>query len=165
MMSNNGNKLDSKWSFYIHLHNVSDWSFESYHKIMEMNTVEDAILINDKIDFELIKKTILFVMKGNIKPMWEDESNKGGGGFSFKVHNKLVEHVWKKIYYRLIGNSLTTNPQVSQNICGISLSPKKSFCIIKIWMKDCKYVNPDIFVPIEDVTKSDCLFKKHLADF
>ena len=165
MMSNVNNELDSKWSFYIHLHNVSDWSIESYHKIMEMNTIEDAILINDKVDFELIKKTILFVMKDDIKPMWEDENNKNGGGFSFKVHNKLVEQVWKKIYYRLIGNSLTTNPQVSKNICGISLSPKKSFCIIKIWMKDCKFVNPDIFVSIDDIAKNDCLFKKHLAEF
>jgi hypothetical protein len=159
------NTLDSKWSFYIHLHNVNDWSFESYHKIMEMNTVEDAILVNDRIDFELIKKTILFVMKENIKPMWEDPNNKNGGGFSFKVHNKCAEQVWKKVYYRLIGNSLTTNPQVSKNICGISLSPKKSFCIIKIWMKDCKYINPDIFVNIDDLPKNECLFKKHMAEF
>lgn len=159
------NTLESKWSLYIHLHNVSDWNFESYHKIMEMNTVEEAILLNDKIDFELIKKTIIFVMNDNIKPMWEDENNKSGGGFSFKVHNKIVEQVWKKIYYRLIGNTLVKDPKLSGNICGISLSPKKSFCIIKIWMKDCKFVNPDIFVTIDDVSKSDCLFKKHYSDF
>jgi hypothetical protein len=159
------NKLGTKWSFYIHLHNVSDWTFESYHKIMEINSVEDAILINDKIDIELIKKTIIFVMKDNIKPMWEDENNKNGGGFSFKVHNKTVEQVWKKIYYRLIGDSLTTNTQVSKNICGISLSPKKSFCIIKIWMKDCKFINPVVFFPIDDAMKTECLFKKHISEF
>ena len=63
-------KLSNSWNFYIHLHNVDDWSFSSYHKIQTLNSVEQAILLNEEINFELIKKNMIFVMKDNIKKMW-----------------------------------------------------------------------------------------------
>jgi translation initiation factor 4E len=159
-------KLGHRWSLYIHLQNSEDWSFESYHRVAsEIDSVEKAIMIADEIDFELIKRTIMFVMKEDIKPMWEDKANASGGGFSFKVHNKYVEQVWRKLFYIMVGASLSTKPDVGDIINGISVSPKKSFCIIKVWMKTCKYVNPDIFVDVTDLDKSGCLFKKHGASF
>lgn len=158
-------KLDKKWVFYIHLHNNDDWSYESYNKITELTNLEQSILLINEINFELIKKSIIFVMKDNIKPMWEDENNQNGGGFSFKIHNKNdIEGIFKKLFYRLIGNTLTKNMEVSKCINGISISPKKSFCIIKIWMNSYKFMNPNIFEGIEELDKNGCLFKKHLED-
>ena len=91
-------KLSNSWNFYIHLHNVEDWSFASYHKIQTLSSVEQAILLNEEINFDLIKKTMIFIMKDNIKPMWEDADNKDGGGFSFKVHNKNIFYVIRKYF-------------------------------------------------------------------
>lgn len=159
MANVNEYKFTSSWNFYIHLQNVDDWSFSSYHNIHSLTTPEQAILLNEEINFELMKKTMLFVMKDNIKPMWEDNLNKNGGGFSFKVHNKHIEQVWKKLFFMLLGGSLSSKP-----INGISLSPKKSFCIIKVWMKDCSFMNPDILANIEHMDKTGCIFKKHVAD-
>ena len=159
MASVNEYKLSNSWNFYIHLQNSDDWSFSSYHKIMSITSVEEAILLNDEINIDFIKKSIMFVMKENIKPMWEDPENKNGGGFSFKVHNKHVEYVWKRLFFMLIGNSLS-----KEQINGISISPKKSFCIIKVWMKDCKHINPSILANIEYMDKTGCLFKKHCAE-
>ena len=159
MASVNEYKLTKSWNFYIHLHNVDDWSYSSYHKIMTINTAEQAILLNDEINFELMKKTMLFVMKDNIKPMWEDPSNKDGGGFSFKVHNKYIEIVWKKLFFMLLGDSLSKDL-----INGISLSPKKSFCIVKVWMKNCLHMDPAILANIEYMDKTGCIFKKHVAE-
>jgi hypothetical protein len=59
----------------------------------------------------------------------------------------------------LLGGSLS-NKQIN----GISLSPKKSFCIVKVWMKDCNFMNPDILTNIEHMDKTGCIFKKHVAD-
>ena len=153
--------LANKWSLYIHLQNTEDWSFESYHNILEITNVSDAVSIIQELNFELIKKTIIFIMKDNIKPMWEDESNKKGGGFSFKIHNKNVEYVWKRLFYALVGGTITTNKKVYENITGISLSPKKSFCIIKIWMRNCDNLNHNVFIDIDYLDKKGCLFKKH----
>jgi hypothetical protein len=159
MANVNEYKFTNSWNFYIHLQNVDDWSFSSYHNIQSITTPEQAILLNEEINFDLMKKTMLFVMKDSIKPMWEDAANKNGGGFSFKVHNKHIETVWKKLFYMLLGGTLSNKP-----INGISLSPKKSFCIIKVWMKDCTYMNTDILANIENMDKSGCIFKKHVAD-
>jgi len=157
----NEHKLNSFWNFYIHLQNDDDWSYTSYHNITTLKYAEEAILLNEEIPFDLIKKTMLFVMRNNIKPMWEDIQNQDGGGFSFKVHNKNIESVWKKLFYLLMGESLT-NSSNFESINGISLSPKKSFCIVKIWMKNCKMVNPTIFQDIEYMDKNGCIFKKHV---
>ncbi len=156
-------KLDSNWTFYIHLQNDDNWDYSGYHNIITLDTVEKAVLLNEELSFELIKKTMLFVMRDNIKPMWEDIENQSGGGFSFKVHNKNIEQVWKKLFFLLIGESLT-NKQNFENINGISLSPKKSFCIVKIWMKHCKLINPSIFQDIEHMDKNGCIFKKHVSE-
>ena len=152
-------KLNSNWNFYIHLQNDDNWDYSGYHKIITLKQAEEVILLNEEISFDLIKKTMLFVMRENIKPMWEDIENQDGGGFSFKVHNKNIEFVWKKLFYLLVGESLTNK---SVTINGISLSPKKSFCIVKIWMKDCKLINPSIFQDIEYMDKNTCIFKKHV---
>jgi translation initiation factor 4E len=160
-MDPNEYKLANRWGFYIHLQNTSDWSFSSYYKIMDILTAYDAIHMVQEVPFEMIKKTILFVMRDNVKPMWEDEANREGGGFSFRVYNKHVEKVWKTLFYRLMGGTLTHKPEVAENIMGISLSPKKSFCIIKIWMRTCNHLNHAVFADIEDLDKKGCLFKKH----
>lgn len=159
MASVNEYKLTNSWNFYIHLHNVDDWSYSSYHKIITLVTAEQAILLNEEINFELMKKTMLFVMKDNIKPMWEDAANKEGGGFSFKVHNKYIEGVWKKLCFMLLGGSLS-----KELINGISLSPKKSFCIVKVWMKNCLHMDPSILANIEYMDKTGCIFKKHVSE-
>jgi hypothetical protein len=153
-------KLSNKWNFYIHLQDVEEWDFSSYHNIHTIDNVEQAILLSDEINFDLIKKTMIFIMKNDIKPMWEDPENKQGGGFSFKVHNKNIEYVWKKLFFMLIGNTLSKE---HESINGISISPKKSFCIVKVWMKDCKHINPIILANIEYMDKVGCLFKKHVS--
>ena len=52
--------LQDKWHFYLHLHNNNDWSFDSYINMLEFNTVEDAILLNDEINYDLIKNHVVF---------------------------------------------------------------------------------------------------------
>tara|TARA_B100000424_G_C22914950_1_gene486800 strand:+ start:918 stop:1430 length:513 start_codon:yes stop_codon:yes gene_type:complete len=157
--------LKNNWTFYLHLHDTREWNLESYNKIMEFNTVEHAILLNDEINYDLIKKSMMFLMKETIKPMWEDEFNKNGGCFSFKVSNKDIEHVWKEVYFHVVGGTITKNKKHYSSINGITLSPKKKFCILKIWMQDCSLKDPDMFVNIRHLTQEGCLFKKHCPEF
>mgnify|MGYP001395530643 FL=1 len=157
-------KLDHTWNFYLHLHDNNDWSIESYIKMLEFDNVEHAILLNDEVNYDLIKKSMIFIMKDKVKPMWEDEHNRNGGCFSFKISNKDVEKVWKEVYFSLVGNSLTTESYNYEKINGITLSPKKKFCILKIWMKDCTLDNPNIFVNINNLKCDGCIFKRHCPE-
>ena len=83
---------------------------------MRFNSVENAILLNDEIHYDLIKKSMMFLMKEDIKPMWEDLPNKDGGCFSFKVLNKDIEQVWKEVFFHIIGATIMKNSKNSQFI-------------------------------------------------
>jgi hypothetical protein len=56
-------KLDSKWNFYIHLQNDPNWDYSGYHKIITLDTVEKAVLLNEELSFELIKEGFFSRMK------------------------------------------------------------------------------------------------------
>ena len=79
--------------------------------------------------------------------MWEDKTNINGGCFSFKIVNKNIEKVWKDIFFRIIGGTITKNTQVYNNIYDYCFTIM-TFCILKIWMKTCEFQDPDIFVDI-----------------
>lgn len=157
--------LQNKWNFYIHLHDNKDWSFKSYINMVTIKNIEEAILLNDEIHYDLIKKTMMFIMKENIKPMWEDPHNRDGGCFSFKVLNKDIAQVWKKISYCVLGQCFTKEYEHNDFINGITVSPKKKFCILKVWMRDCHLKDPDIFIPVENLDSKGCLFKQHCPEY
>ena len=60
----------------------------------------------------------------------EDDKNKNGGCFSFKIINKKIVNVWKKLSYVLTGETVSNDPKFQKSINGITISPKKSFCIM-----------------------------------
>ena len=62
---------------------------------------------------------MLFMMRKGINPTWEDPANCQGGCFSYKVTNKNVSQVWKKLSYLLVGETLTNNHRVGKIINGI----------------------------------------------
>lgn len=128
------NKLDDSYTLWLHNVFDNDWSINGYKKIYTFNTLEEGISLIENINSELVEKTMLFLMKNTIKPIWEDEKNYNGGCFSYKINNNSVSNVWKNISYRLIGNTISEDRNIINNITGISISPKKTYCIIKIWI-------------------------------
>ena len=56
----------------------------------------------------------------------------------------------------------TNNNEIIIN--GFTISPKKNFCIIKIWTGNCKVQNPKIF-NIDGFSDVACLFKTHQVQY
>jgi len=161
-----GNFLVKRWDYYYHLPQDKLWTSSSYKYIMEnVDSLEKLISINEIIPDDIIRHCMLFVMLSGIKPMWEDERNRNGGCFSYKVMNKLVNLVWKDLMYSLCGNTLTLNEKDMSLINGITISPKKNFCIIKIWLSDCSMQDPESINPIENLSNMGCMFRKHEPEF
>jgi hypothetical protein len=161
-MNTTHHELSNKWVLWAHLPHDTDWTLRSYKKILGFNALEDIIALNQHISDTVIKNCMLFLMKNNISPLWEDKMNCNGGCFSFKVNNKNVVTSWKRLVYCLIGNTITKDIPLLQNITGITISPKKSFCIIKIWLSDCSFQNPKLLSSIIGLNFDGCLFKKHI---
>ncbi len=159
-------KLNDTWTLYYHLPDDKQWDLSSYkHILQNIGSLEQLMSVNEKTPEKIVKYCMLFVMRNGITPMWEDKQNRDGGCFSFKVSNKLVYDVWKHLFYSLCGESLCRDVVHSKKINGITISPKKNFCIIKIWLKDCSIQDPNILIPIPNLSKQGCLFKKHAPEF
>lgn len=157
--------LSDKWTLWAHLPHNTDWSLKSYIPIFTFTSLEDCIAITESLPNTLIENCMLFIMKENIKPIWEDSKNRNGGCFSYKVLNKNVYKVWKDLTYLLIGGTISSQNNFVKNVNGITISPKKNFCIIKIWMANCDFQNPALITNIKNLTNEGCLFKKHLPEY
>lgn len=159
-------KLKYNWNLWAHLPQDSDWTVKSYKKIYQFKTVEEAIAITESCPENLAKNCMLFIMRDGITPMWEDSKNRHGGCFSYKVSNKNVFEVWRDLTYVLVGETISTNETFVNNVTGITISPKKNFCIIKIWTTNCDHQNPQIVTnEIKNLSPQGCLFKKHTPEF
>ena len=158
--------LANKWTMWAHLPHDIDWSINSYKKIYTMQTVEEAIALTETLPDVLVKICMLFLMKEGIKPIWEDPKNRAGGCFSYKISNKCVYEVWKELSYVLVGETISSQNTFVANVTGITISPKKNFCIIKIWTSNCVNQNPNIITgDVKGMTSLGCLFKKHMPEY
>ena len=159
-------ETNDKWDLYYHLPTNKDWSLSSYTAIAkDIDSIEQAIKINEEMNDSIIKNCMLFVMKKEITPMWEDPKNRDGGCFSYKVSNRYVGDVWKTLFYMLLGNCICINSNYNKFINGITISPKKNFCILKIWLNTSILQDPNIIQEIPNLSTQGCLFKKHEPEF
>ena len=159
-------QLSDKWTLWAHLPHDTDWSINSYKKIFTVAYVEELIALIETLPDILVKNCMLFFMRDGIKPTWEDPKNRNGGCFSYKISEKNVFEAWKQLSYCVAGQSISKQTSFVNKLTGITISPKKKFCIIKIWMSDCSNQNPAIVIgEIKDITPQGCLFKKHAPEY
>ncbi len=158
--------LTDKWCLWAHLPHDTNWNNDSYKKVYTMKNVEETIALTETLPDILVKNCMLFLMKEGINPTWEDKRNRKGGCFSYKITNKDVYEVWKKLTYVVVGNTVSKNKSFVDNVNGITISPKKNFCIIKIWMSNCENQNPMVVTnEIKGLEGHGCLFKKHTPEY
>ena len=158
--------LYDKWCVYYHLPQDKTWSLSSYVCIArDLASVEDATAVMRAIHDATIVHCMLFVMRSGIDPQWEHARNRTGGAFSFKVANKFAPAVWRDLFFALCGESLTLDAAHSRMVNGITISPKKNFVIIKVWMTSCELQDPGILIPILNLSKQGALFKSHAPEF
>jgi translation initiation factor 4E len=158
--------LCNNWTLWAHLPHNTDWSLNSYIPISTFTSIEETIGVTETLPSILVENCMLFIMKEGIKPIWEDPNNRNGGSFSYKVSNKNVYNVWKELTYVIVGGTISKQSSFVNCVTGITISPKKSFCIIKIWMSDCNNQNPGLITSdLKGLNPQGCLFKKHNPEY
>jgi len=158
-------KLSDKWTLWAHLPHNTDWSLKGYIPVFTFTTLEETVSLIQKLPLKLVENCMLFIMRDGIHPMWEDPQNRDGGCFSYKVLSNNIYVAWKELTYATVGGSISTKKGFFDSVAGITISPKKKFCIIKIWMKNCDYQNPTDVIPIRGLQSTGCLFKKHAPEY
>jgi hypothetical protein len=158
--------LSDKWVLFAHLPHDTDWSINSYKKISIMESVEQTLAVTETLPSILVENCMLFLMRDGIKPIWEDIKNRNGGCFSYKVLNKNVYDVWKELSYATVGNTISSKSQFVNNVTGITISPKKNFCIIKIWLTNCDFQNPSVVTSdVKFISPQGCIFTKFNPEY
>ena len=124
-------ELSNNYNIWYH-HFKDDWSINGYKHIYSIkNGIEFWQLYNnwDLIGGVLCKQ--FFIMKNDVKPIWEDENNKKGGCWSFKIFENQANELWEDLSTLFVTDSLLNK---SDECVGLSICLKKSnYCVIKIW--------------------------------
>ena len=97
---------------------------------ISIESVEDYCIMFNKFNEKLINYEMFFVMKDGIFPTWEDPKNINGGCISIKIQLKDSFNMWKILLNNMIANKL------EGKVNGISITPKRNFNIIKIWIEN-----------------------------
>tara|TARA_B110000305_G_C19342604_1_gene589961 strand:- start:23 stop:541 length:519 start_codon:yes stop_codon:yes gene_type:complete len=158
-------KLNSQWTLWAHLPHDTDWSLASYKKVLTFGSIEELHSIIEYIPENMINNCMFFMMRNNTQPTWEDPINRSGGCFSYKIFNKNVTNIWNLLCYALIGESMSPNKNFVNSITGLTISPKKNFCIIKLWMSNCNNQDASSIIDIDGLNSYSCIFKKHLPEY
>ncbi len=159
-MDNNTIFLNDSWIMYFHDPYDIDWDNNSYNMLGQMSTVDDFIYYF-KAFKDLFKKGMFFIMRLDIMPQYEDEMNINGGCFSFKIYPEDLEKRFFNLCANALGENIGKEDDYSNNINGISISPKKFYYIARIWIKDKKYAKKDLYN--FDIPKhSSLMYKNHI---
>jgi hypothetical protein len=151
--------LNDIWAAYFHDPYDTNWDIQSYKFLTTISSVNDFVTLFI-VYKELFYKGKFFIMREHITPRWEDENNANGGCFSYKLNKYILEDKFFEICSQVLGEVLGKTAEHSANINGISISPKKNYYIIRIWIKDNKYAcksNYNILVP----KFSTLMYKNH----
>lgn len=131
-------QLRNTWVLWSHEIRNKRWTIDSYNCICEMTNVAEVCHFLNTFPKLDMKSHHYFLMKKGVQPTWEDPRNRNGGVCSLKTeivpmsqkkdHN--VINVWNYLVMRMTGETCHSN---SDDLTGLSLSPKNNWAIIKIW--------------------------------
>jgi hypothetical protein len=157
---NNDNYLNDIWCLYFHDPYDMNWEVGSYKFITTMSSIEDFIHVH-RAFCDLWGRGMFFIMREHIMPRWEDENNKNGGCFSFKINKTEMQEKLFEITSLILGETLGKSDLVSMNINGISISPKKNYHIIRIWIKSNSNLSKDNY-NLNVPSYSTLMYKSHI---
>jgi translation initiation factor 4E len=165
-MNTSISKIDDKiylndiWCLYFHDPYDINWDISSYKNIGTISSVDEFIFYFKSFK-EQFNNGMFFIMREHIMPRWEDENNKQGGCFSYKIPANDLDDKWFNICTSILGETLGKNDTISNNINGISISPKKFSYIIRIWIKENKYAKKELY-NIKIPKYTNIMYKNHL---
>ena len=155
------NNLNTSWTYWFHKYNDNKWDLESYTKLYKFDSVEEFAALQIILKPKHIQNGMFFLMRNDIEPMWESKDNIDGGCFSFKVYKQEIPETWKILTTKLVNERILKDKNNHMLINGMSISPKKTYSIIKLWLKGDTIKNIEELNDIPILKDSTPIYKKH----
>ena len=143
--------LNDTWCAYFHNPYDNNWDENGYVKLFSIANIEEYWMFISSTK-DNANEGMFFIMRDYIFPRWNHEDNKNGGFLSIKILKEKVPAFFENITMNLVNETLL-KPEYyehSHKINGISISPKKHFCIVKVWLKCCDFNDCSFFNILKD---------------
>lgn len=156
--------INDVWNLYFHDPYDVNWNNESYLRLSTIASVDD-FWKNHLILKTNIQKGMFFIMRDGIFPSWDASPNINGGCLSIKILKENLAEFWEDLVIKMLGETIVKDSHRSawSSVNGLSTSPKKHFCIIKIWLKD-KILNDKDYFNISSKYHGDIIFKSNIEN-
>jgi hypothetical protein len=156
--------LNDVWNVYFHDPLDIDWTIPSYIRLSNVSSVEQY-WENMNCLKPQVHKGIFFIMREHVFPCWDDINNINGGCLSIKILKEHLPEFWEDLTIKLLGECLLKEEKKDlwDIVNGISTSPKKHFCIIKIWLKNDSLANKEFF-NIPQKYYGDILYRSNIEN-
>lgn len=140
------NFLNDSWSLRFHDPFDNDWSKRSYKPLYEISTIQNYWEVNELLK-DKMEMGMFFLFRENVFPLWDDENNAEGGALSMKILKTDAYNCWLDLTIKMLSENLIKEKyrDLTYLINGISVVPKKTFCILKIWVKTTELKEPEKF--------------------
>lgn len=154
--------LDTKWKVWYHSIKDNNWCNSSYKMIYEINNICDIKLFLDSIQANHLQNGMFFIMKEDIFPTWEYIDNRDGCCISFKIPGSKLKENTDFLFLKVITDTIFKDISQKEELNGFSISPKREFNIIKLWLKNNRNDYNNFINEYEPYfTKEKSIHKKH----
>jgi hypothetical protein len=145
-------------SLYWHASEGRDWSLPSFKSLESMKTVGDWHARLGELGVDSLSDGMFFLMRDPIPPLWENAKNVYGGAYSFRILKRDAGKAFETYATAMMDGNVTVDP--ANRINGLSISPKKTHNIIKVWNTDSSAFNKpsDLLKLWPDMVLEDILY-------
>lgn len=154
--------LNSEWNLWYHSIKDNNWTKTSYKKIYTLNNLYDYKIMEELFQKNYLQNSMLFMMRNDIYPLWEDPENIEGCCVSFKIPSQNLVKTWNDCILSIICENIHKDIDNYNELNGISISPKKEFNILKLWIRSNVKKYTELFNEFEPyLVEKNSLIKKN----
>ena len=149
------------WTVYFHEPEDKSMAADSYKKLQVVSSWEALGALLRELGPHKTTNGLLRIMRGEFSPLWENKANIHGGSYCLKISRRNAIEVFNAYLAAAALGSCAKD--AGNTIVGVTISPKKGFCIIKIWNVDAKrFGSPaDLQLLHDEVKESEILYRRH----
>jgi hypothetical protein len=151
------------WKLYFHESDDKSTGLDSYKMIYTAASWEGLGTLLRELGPPRILGGILKVMRGETSPLWENKANIRGGAYCLKIPRRSAVEVFTRYVAAAAADCATTDPAANP-IVAVTISPKRHFCIIKLWNQDAKAHHDPAAIALlhEEVRTEEILYRPHV---
>jgi len=165
-----GTPLNTGWTFWFDRYKRDCTAAEyaaNLKKLYTVTTIEGFWGVYNNIpDVGRIGLASYHLMRGERRPIWEDECNVKGGYWKMRCSKSKTSNLWKELLLAVIGENLSGFVHSDDDIVGVSVSVRDRDDIIQVWNKDAKFSEQARIIEAindldQDLTLSKSFYKAH----